>query len=313
MKKKITSIGGQALLEGIMMVGPTQTTAAFCDEAGNISTENIDYEPLTKKYKALGLPFIRGIFSLVDSLRRGYKALSLSADKFTGEEEAEAELTGIDKWLTDHLGDKVTGVVMAIGSVLGVGLAVVLFFMLPTILFNLLTRAVHTDLSNLRAVFEGLLRMGIFLVYIALISLMPDIKRTFMYHGAEHKSIFCYEADLPLTVENVKKQSRFHPRCGTSFMVLMLIVGMVVGFFIPFTHPVARTAAKLLTFPIVINLGYELLRACARHDNWLVRAIAVPGMWMQRLTTKEPDDKMIETAITALQAVIPENGEDLVP
>ena len=282
--KKITTIGGQALMEGIMMVGPKRTVAAFCDEEGNISTEEISVPRLTKQYPLLGKPFIRGIFALADSFRMGYKALSLSADKLT-EGDEEEELSGLDKWLNDHLGEKITGVIMAV--------------------------AVPADIAGWRSIFEGVLRIGLFVGYVALIALVPDIKRTFQYHGAEHKTIFCYEADLPLTVENVRKQRRFHPRCGTSFMILMLVIGIIVGFFIPFSNPFLRTFTKLLCIPVIMNIGYEVQKACARHDNWFTRAVVAPGLWMQRLTVKEPDDKMIEGAITAREAVIPENGEDL--
>ncbi len=311
---KITTIGGQALMEGIMMVGPKRTTAAFCDQQGNITTEDISVPRITKKYPILGKPFIRGIFSLVDTFRLGYKALSLSADKLT--DTGEEELTGLDKWLDEHLGDKLTSIVMAIGTVLGLGLAIVLFFMLPTFLFNLLQGAVQgnfaADISGWRSAFEGVLRIGIFLGYVLLVSRMEEIKRVFQYHGAEHKTIFCYEADLPLTVENVRVQRRFHPRCGTSFMALMLLLGIVVGFFIPFSNPVLRTAVKLLCIPVIMNIGYEVQKLCARHDCLLSRIITAPGLWMQRITVKEPDDKMIEAAIAAMEAVIPENGEDLV-
>lgn len=311
MAKKITTIGGQALMEGIMMVGPTRTAAAFCDENGTITTEDIEEQRLTKKYPLLGKPFIRGIFSLIDSFRLGYKALSLSADKLTDGEEEE-ELTGVDKWLTEHLGDKLTGVIMTVGSILGVGLAILLFFFLPTVLFNLLQDAVASDISGWRSLFEGVLRIAIFLGYVLLVSLVPDIKRTFQYHGAEHKTIFCYENDLPLTVENVRLQGRFHPRCGTSFLILMLLLGVIVGFFIPFSNPFLHTFAKLLCIPVIMNIGYELQKACARHDNLLSRIITAPGLWVQRITVKEPDDKMIEAAIAAMEAVIPENGEDLI-
>ena len=309
MPKRITTIGGQALMEGIMMVGPKRTTAAFCDSEGNITTEDIHIDRITKKYPILGKPFIRGIFAMVDTFRLGYKALSLSADRIT--DMGEEELTGIDKWLDEHLGDKLTGIIMGIGSVLGVGLAVVLFFVLPTFLFNLLQGAVGEGIAGWRSVFEGVLRIAIFLGYVLCVSLLPDIKRVFQYHGAEHKTIFCYEADLPLTVENVRPQKRFHPRCGTSFMILMLLLGIIVGFFIPFSNPILRTAVKLLCIPIIVNIGYEVQKACARHDKMLCRIITAPGLWMQRITVKEPDDKMIEAAIAALQAVIPENGEDL--
>ncbi len=311
MSKKVTTIGGQALLEGIMMVGPKRTTAAFCDEKGNVTIEDIQVPRLTKKYPILGKPFIRGIFSLIDSFRLGYKALSVSADKIT-EEQGEEELSGMDKWLTEHFGDKITGIIMGLASVLGVGLAILLFFWLPTVLFNLLEAAVPAISGVWRSLFEGALRLLIFLGYLLVVSLLPDIKRTFQYHGAEHKTIFCYENDLPLTVENVRKQRRFHPRCGTSFLILMLILGIIVGFFIPFSNPFLRTAAKLLCIPVIMNIGYELQKACARHEGLLTRIITAPGLWVQRLTVKEPDDNMIRAAIAAMEAVIPENGEDLV-
>lgn len=308
--KKITSIGGQALMEGIMMVGPKKTVAAFCSEKGEISTEEIEIERITKKYPVLGKPLIRGIFALIDTFRLGYKALSLSADKIT-EDTGEEELSGIDRWLDEHLGEKLTGIVMGVASVLGVGLAILLFFFLPTVLFNLLQRLVPVEIAGWRSVFEGVLRIAIFVGYILLISLMPDIKRVFQYHGAEHKTIFCYEADLPLTVENVRKQGRFHPRCGTSFLILMLLLGIVVGFFIPFSNPILRTLTKLLCIPVIMNVGYEVQKLCARHPGRLSSIITAPGLWMQRITVREPDDKMIEAAITAMSAVIPENGEDL--
>lgn len=311
MAKKITTIGGQALMEGIMMVGPQRTVAAFCSEEGQISTEEISVPRLTKLYPILGKPFIRGIFSLIDSFRLGYKALSLSADKLTGGEEEE-ELSGFDKWLSDHLGEKITGVIMAIASVLGIALAIALFFFLPTVLFNLLEAVAPGEISGWRSIFEGVIRIGIFVGYVVLVGMVPDIKRTFQYHGAEHKTIFCYENDLPLTVENVRGQKRFHPRCGTSFLILMLVIGIIVGFFIPFSNPFLRTFTKLLCIPVIMNVGYEVQKACARHDGWLSRAVTAPGLWMQRLTVKEPDDKMIEAAIAAMEAVIPENGEDLI-
>lgn len=311
MAKKITTIGGEALMEGIMMVGPKRTVAAFCSEKGEISTEEITVERLTKKYPILGKPFIRGIFSLIDSYRLGNKALSLSADKLT-EDTGEEELSGLDKWLTDHFGDKITEIIMTIGLVLGVALAIVLFFFLPTVIFNFLQTLLPVDVAWARSIFEGILRILLFLGYVLLVSRVPDIKRVFQYHGAEHKTIFCYENDLPLTVENVKKQGRFHPRCGTSFLILMLLLSVIVGFFIPFSNPLLRTATKILCIPIIMNIGYEVQKLCARKDNWLCHIITAPGLWMQRITVKEPDDKMIETAIAAMTAVIPENGEDLI-
>ena len=265
--KKITTIGGQALMEGIMMVGPKRTVAAFCGEEGNISTEEISVPRLTKQYPLLGKPFIRGIFALADSFRMGYKALSLSADKLT--EGDEEELSGLDKWLNDHLGEKITGVIMAVASVLGIALAVVLFFMLPTVLFNLLENAVPADIAGWRSIFEGVLRIGLFVGYVALIALVPDIKRTFQYHGAEHKTIFCYEAGLPLTVENVRIQSRHHPRCGTSFLFVVIFVSILVSSVVfgiwPITNVWLRTLAHLILLPLVVGITYEFNRWVGRH------------------------------------------------
>jgi uncharacterized protein YqhQ len=310
---KITSIGGQALMEGIMMVGPFKTVAAFCDKDGNITEEELSSTPLRKKYPFLGKPFIRGLFSLVDSMRIGIKAMEISADKITQDTGEEEEESKFDKWLNDKFGDKVTGVITGIGTVLGFALAIVLFMMVPTLIFNGLEFLFgKTDLEPLRSLFEGIMKAVIFILYVLAISRIPDIHRVFMYHGAEHKSIFCYEHEEELTVENVKKQSRFHPRCGTSFLVIMIAIGIIVGIFIPFTNPILRTVCKILCLPIIICLGYELLKYCGRHDNLFTKIVSAPGLWVQHITTQEPDNKMIETAIHALKAVIPENGEDII-
>ena len=309
MSKK-TSIGGQALMEGIMMVGPTKKVAAFCSKEGKITTEEVVCPALKDKYPILGKPFIRGIFSMAHSLNMGMKAMELSADKaMEGEEIEESKF---DKWISEKLGDNMSKVITAVGSVLGVVLAVVLFMFLPSLIVTGIKNFTGEGIEPFRSLLEGGLRLIIFLIYILLISLMPDIKRVFMYHGAEHKTIFCYEADLPLTVENVRKQQRFHPRCGTSFMILVILVGVIVGLFIPVSDPLLRTLVKLLTLPVVVSVGYELIKFCGRHDGIVCRIISFPGLLVQRITTKEPDDKMIETAIEAMKAVIPENGEDLI-
>ena len=310
MSKKITTIGGQALMEGIMMVGPKKTVAAFCSQTGEISTEEITSPRLTQKYPILGKPFIRGIFSLIDSFRLGYKALSLSADKITEDTGEEEELSKFDQWLMDHLGEKITGVIMGVASVLGVALAILLFFLLPTVLFNLLEGAVPGDISGWRSVFEGILRIAIFLGYVVLVSQIPDIKRTFQYHGAEHKTIACYEAGLPLTGENIRKQSRFHPRCGTSFMILVIIISIFLYAVLPWTSTGLRIVYKLCMFPLLVGVCYEILKWAGRSHSMLSRIVSQPGLWMQRLTTFEPDDSMIEVAIAAVTPVLPENQEE---
>lgn len=303
MTNKYTSIGGQALLEGIMMVGPGKTAAAFCDKDGNISTEELAITPIKEKYPILGKPFIRGIFNMVDTFRLGMKALERSADKATeGEEEEESKF---DKWISEKLGDKMAAVITTIGSVLGIGISILLFIYLPILIFSGIKILAGDGVESVRSLIEGGLRVLIFVGYLFLVSLIPDIKRVFQYHGAEHKTIFCFESGQELTVENVRTKKRFHPRCGTSFLVIMIALGIIIGFFIPFTNPVIRTACKILTLPIVVCVGYELIKFCGRHDNVITRIISAPGLWVQRITTKEPDDKMIATAIAAMKEVIP--------
>ncbi len=351
---KKTTCGGQALIEGIMMKGPARTVIAVREPNRNICVEDLPEKHLKDNHKFFGLPLIRGAVNLIESMVAGYKALMFSAEKsgMTDLEEEEdrkkaaekrekkadrlAAKTGRDRVevLTEleekdrikaEKGDGVLmSLIMGIASVLGVCLALFLFMWLPMTLFNLLNGAVPADLSNWRGVFEGIVKIIIFICYVMLCAQMKDIKRVFQYHGAEHKTIFCYEAGEELTVENVKKQSRFHPRCGTSFMILMLLVSILFYSLLILVLPSAFTTAiqsvalykiiwvvfKLLMLPIICGLGYELIRICGRHDNLLTRIIAAPGLWVQRITTSEPEDDMCEVAITALSAVIPENGTD---
>ncbi len=308
--KTITSIGGQALVEGVMMRGPQRTEVAVRLPDGSISSEELKASSLRDRHPAWRLPLLRGIAAFADSLSIGYRALSLAVEKAgLGDDEGESKL---DRWIEKKFGDRAMNAVMTAGTVLGVAVGVGLFFLLPTWLFNLLQAAAGPAAAGWRAPAEGLMRFALFVGYIALCASLPDMKRVFAYHGAEHKTIFCYENREPLTVENVKKHQRFHPRCGTSFLVLMLLIGIFIGFFIPFSNPFLRTAVKILCIPAAVGVGYELIRYCGRNDNALTHVISAPGLWMQRLTTREPDDGMMEVAIAALEAVIPGNGEDLV-
>lgn len=320
--KKITSIGGSALIEGIMMRGPKRTTVCVRTGESEIYNEDISINTIPSKCKLFKLPFFRGIAGLIDSMRLSYKALMLSADKAieAGEIEEE-EPSKLEKWLDEKFGDKLFKVLMVFASILGVALAVGLFFFLPSFLFDLSANFIPIfkgDGENAvfwKSVVEGVLKIILFLAYIVVCSQMTEMKRVFMYHGAEHKTIFCYESEEELTVENVKKQTRFHPRCGTSFMVLMLIVGIVIGLFIPvapFGIGFLRPVIKILLLPLSCGIGYELIKICGKHDNAFTRIIAAPGLWAQRITTKEPEDKMIEVAIEAIKAVIPEDGSDIV-
>lgn len=318
--KKITSIGGSALIEGIMMRGPKKTVVAVRTAPDKIETEELEVKTLSSKSKLFRIPFIRGIAGMIDSLKLSYKSLMLSANKAIDSIEVEEEkMSKFEKWLNDKLGEKLMNVIMTLASVLGVALAVVLFIWVPSLLYGLL-QPLHPVFDNqlLRSTFEGVLRIALFLGYIIIVSQMEDMKRVFMYHGAEHKTIFCYEADEELIVENVRKHKRFHPRCGTSFMIIMLLLGIIIGLFVPsFAYlglwgTLLRAAIKILLLPLSVGIGYELIKLCGKYDNWFTRIIAAPGMWAQRITTREPDDSMIEIAIAAITPVIPDDGSDII-
>jgi uncharacterized protein YqhQ len=313
-----TSVGGQALIEGIMMQGPKGAAVSVRTPEGEIDTEMVNFKHAKDKFKPLGWPLIRGVVAYIESMVFGYKCLMMSAEKSGLEdlEDSEENMSKFDKWLNDHINKKVLGVLTAIASVVGMLLAFLLFFYLPTIAVNFINKLSGDVLSNYRALFEGIIRMIIFVAYIALVSLMKDIKHTFMYHGAEHKTIFCYEQGCELTVENVKKHSRFHPRCGTSFIFVILIISVIISSSISIIAPELRNqrlvwmAVKLLILPVVTGISYEFIKYAGKHDNLFVKICAAPGLWMQRLTTKEPDDSMIEIAIAALTPCIPKDKEE---
>ncbi len=297
-----TSIGGQALIEGVMMRGPKVTAMAVRNPEGEIVLEKFPTQG-NDRAKFFKLPFIRGIFNMIDSLRFGYKCLMRSAE-IAGLEEEETEQN-------EKKNKFIMSVVMVVSVVLAVILSVGLFIWLPSFLYSLLAKAVPALSNDIwRGVFEGCLRIVIFVGYMCAMLLMKDLRRTFMYHGAEHKTIFCYEAGLDLTVDNVKKMRRFHPRCGTSFMILVLLVGIIVSIFIKVDILWLRTLVKLLTLPIVVGVGYELIKFAGRHDNLLTRIISAPGVWLQHITTIEPDDGQIECAIAALSETLTGNPED---
>lgn len=311
--KLITSIGGQALMEGIMMRGPKKSTVAVRKSDGTIELEEIQPLDWSKKYKILGLPIIRGVVNMIDSLVTGMRALTMSADKILDDETAEEEeMSKFDKWVDKHFGEKAVNIIMGIAMVIAIVFCIAVFFYVPTWIFNLLASVFPflNDTMIWRSALEGIMRIVLFLVYMVFCTANKDVKRVFQYHGAEHKTIFCYEYGLDLTVENVRKQRRFHPRCGTSFLVIMLIIGIIIGLFIPFTDVWLRSSVKILLLPLTVGVGYEIIKICGRHDNLFTRIISAPGMWVQHITTKEPKDDMIEVAIAAMKDVIPENGED---
>lgn len=388
-----TSIGGQALLEGIMMKGPKTTAMAVRDPKGNIILEKWPTQSANRP-KIFKLPIFRGVYGFVESMLSGYKCLMRSAE-LSGLEELEEELArekeakkqakknkkkGIEAPAEevaaesaeveaaeeaaeaaaeettpleeapveeaaaeeavakeapkaeakkkDKEGSGLTTGIMIVASVLGIALAIGLFIMLPTFIYGWIEKAVpvlpfeNAALNSLcKSFFEGIFKIAILVGYMALVTLMKDIRRTFQYHGAEHKTIFCYESGLELTVENVRLQRRFHPRCGTSFLVLMLLVGMFVSFFIDPLFMLAglyegagylalRALVKLLLLPLIMGIGYELIKFAGRHDNIITRIFSAPGLWLQRVTVLEPTDDMIECAIAAFKEVIPDDNSD---
>lgn len=299
--KKKTSIGGQALIEGIMMRGPFLTSMATRMPDGSIEVETWDTHKSGKTPWTRRAPFIRGIFNMVDSMMVGYSCLMKSAEKAGVEEEP----TKFDKWLEEKLGDNMMKVLGGFAVVLGVALAAVLFIFIPTGLSSLLKPLLGAGIGL--SLIEGLIKVIILVGYMWLCSRMKEIHRVFEYHGAEHKSIACYEAGLPLTVENIRPQRRFHPRCGTSFLFLVVFISIIVGSFISWDNPAIRMLLKLALIPVVVGISYELIKLAGRSDGILTRIISAPGMWLQRITTCEPDDSQIECAIAALEAVIPED------
>lgn len=303
-----TSVGGQAVMEGIMMRGPAKWCLAVRTPDNGVVTEVHDtvQRPWSK------WPLIRGVFSFIDSMLMGYKTLMRSAELSMGDEFEEEEPSKFDLWVEKHFGDKGTKLVMGIAAVLGVLLAVGLFMLLPTAIVSGLDLLV--PMGGFKPVLEGIIKIGIFVAYLALVSRMKEIHRVFSYHGAEHKTIFCYEAGDELTVDNIRGHSRFHPRCGTSFILIVLILSILLNSALPWPvgagGALLRVLLKLLMLPLVMALSYELIRFAGRHDNPFTRAISAPGLWLQRLTTKEPDDSMIEVAIAAVTPVLPENPDE---
>ena len=370
---KLNSVGGQAVIEGVMMKNVTKVALAIRKEDGSIEIKNSEFHPKKEKHKWLNIPILRGIVGFVESMILSFKTLSdstnmLGLDELEEKEKAEKEAKKAKKKLekeakkqgitveelqskngdatqeaeiseenSEECVDKeeksekkedkkkdsgvATGLIMAVSLVFGLLLAMVLFIALPTYITDGLDYLTRKFISEnginhyLQAAIEGIIKISIFIIYIASVSLMKDIKRTFSYHGAEHKSIACYEKGLELTPENARKCSRFHPRCGTSFLFVMLLIGIIVGMFIPEFENMSwlRSLIKLTTLPIIMGVGYEFIMLAGKHDNWLTRALSAPGLWMQRLTTKEPDDYQLAVAICAIKATMPEEFPDFDP
>lgn len=303
-----TSIGGQALIEGILMRGPRKQAVVVRKPDGELESQVEELHFIKEKNPVLGWPFVRGTVNFLDTMIKGVKALMFSA-KFFPEEEA-AEESKFDKWVEKHFsGEKAEKLMIGSAVFMGIGVSVVLFILLPTLLAGLFDFALKG--SFLRNLVEGVLRICIFLIYLALVSRMKDIQRVWQYHGAEHKTIHCYEKGLPLTVENARIQSRHHPRCGTSFLFIVIIVSILVFALVKWTNVLLRMLARLLLLPVVVGISYEIIKYAGRHDNLLTKIVSAPGMALQNFTTAEPDDSMLEVAIESLKLVLPDNeGED---
>lgn len=301
-----TMIGGQALIEGIMMRGPEkQSIVVRSPEGLVVKTEQLKL--ISKKYPFLGWPLIRGIVNFGGSMVGGVKALMYSAEFFPEEEEAEP--SKFEQWLEQKLGsEKMEKAVIYLAAILGIAMSVGLFILLPTFLVGLIPGL--NGVYFARNLLEGLVKIAVFMGYMILVSKMKDMKRVFSYHGAEHKTIRCYEAELPLTVENVRQQTRKHPRCGTSFLLVVICISILAGAVIRVDNTFARMGLHLLLLLPIVSVSYELNRWVGRHDNRFTRLLTAPGQWMQNFTTYEPDDSMIEVAITALEQVLPEQKGD---
>ena len=307
---RLGKVGGQAVLEGVMMKSGDNISLAVRKEDGTIAQKNSTFVSARKKHKFWNIPLIRGCVNMVEMLRLSFSTLNDST-QLLGLDEMEAE-SKFDKWLQDKFGDKLMNVVMTIGMVLGVILSVGIFLLLPnlvTMWLNELAIDAGGPLpSFVQNLISGGLRILIFIIYLLLVSLMKDIRRTFEYHGAEHKSVACYEAGMELTPENAAKCTRFHPRCGTSFIFVILIISILVTSFVNWnTWPKwAIIGTKLLMIPVIVGIGFEFLMLAGKYPNPLTRALSAPGLWMQRITTKEPDASQLEVAITALKGALPD-------
>lgn len=316
-----TTIGGQALIEGIMMRGPEADAIALRTDDGIKLT--VTPRKIRPKKSLWSLPFFRGCVNFFDAQLTGVKALMYSADQIPEEKSND---TPEDGWLEKKIGkENVQKIVVGFGVVLGIGFSVLLFFLIPMIVSGFFDRFLQSNL--LLHLFEGLIRMIIFLLYMILVSRMKEMKRVFAYHGAEHKTIRCYEADLPLTVDNVREQTRLHPRCGTSFLLVVMVVSILIfsaaSSLLLSVFPaleamrgealyrIIMIGFKLLLLPLIVSVTYEINRWAGRHNNWFTRILTAPGMWLQNFTTQEPNDDMIQVAITAVEAVLPsQKGAD---
>ena len=304
-KSRLGCVGGQAVLEGVMMKAGSRTVTSCRKEDGSIIVTDDTFESVRKKHKILDLPLIRGVINFVEMMKLSITTLEASTAALGLEEEEE---TKFEKWLKKHFGVNITSFIMVIGVILGLALSVGLFMVLPSLISAGIDWLLGGTLGLWAAVVEGVAKVVIFLTYLWLVSFMPEIKRTFMYHGAEHKTIAAFEAGVELTPENCKEYTRFHPRCGTSFMFVMILLGIFAGLFVRMVFPGLRTWAyiliRLAILPLVVGIGYEFIMFAGKHDNAVTRTLSAPGLWVQRITTKEPTLDMLEVAIVSTKCAL---------
>lgn len=305
---RLGKVGGQAVLEGVMMKSGDDYSIAVRKEDGTISVINKTFRSIRKKYKIFNIPILRGIVNYIEMMILSYNTLSVSADQMDLESEEPGKF---EKWLDKTFGKSIVNVIMVLATVIGLALGILLFSFVPTWLSAFVDRLCG-GVGIFKNLIEGILRIIIFIAYIALTGLMPDMKRMYQYHGAEHKSVFCYERGLELTPENAKKMSRLHPRCGTSFLFVMLILSIVI-FSLPFVtweNYALRFLTKLALLPLIVGIGYEFIIYAGKHSNIVVKILSWPGLMMQKITTREPDDEQLAVAIAALRCAMPKEYPD---
>lgn len=302
--ERLGRVGGQAVLEGVMMKCGDRAALAVRAEDGTIKLDAQTQVSVRKKHKLLRLPIVRGVVGFVESMILNYKTLMKSADMLGI--DLEEEDSKFEKWLRDKLGERFMSVLMGIASVLGVALAMVLFLFLPSLVTSWINALVPGGIGWFRNLLEGVMKIAIFVGYLSLCSLMKEMRRLFEYHGAEHKSIACYEAGLPLTPENAKTCTRFHPRCGTSFIFVILIISILINSLLPWDNLFFRSGGKLLLLPLIVGVSFEFILYAGKHNNLFTRILSAPGLWMQRITTREPDESQLEVAIASLKHAMPE-------
>lgn len=299
---RASGIGGQAVIEGIMMKNKDKYAVAVRKPDKTIDIDVKEYKSMTEKNKILALPFIRGVFNFADSMVIGIKTLTYSASFFEDEEEEE-EPSKFEKWLINKLGEKAESIIMGFAVAFAIIFSIVLFMLLPLFIADVMEKFIPFITQKQVPIIEGVLKMVIFILYVYLISFMSDIKRTYMYHGAEHKCINCIETGNPLTVENVRKSSRFHKRCGTSFLLIVMIISILFFICINVENTALKYIIRVLLIPVIAGISYEFIRLAGRSDNKIISLLSKPGLWLQRITTSEPDDSMIEVGIASVEAV----------